>query len=1098
MPNNGIIFETEAYEFKVEASASTSFSGDGTPHHGYGAEGSTSFCEFTTHVMSGIALSVESGPGMWAVGFSYGFLNYSNSGTEFVSSLSITARLTNLKLYGKITGSLHRLVCDSIEIYEGDTLVDTLAGLDVTSSGCGPQYVPVIGLPFTVTGSATASADGITGEEEWEFDARTELSVGGGWRFKDADSEWTALPVTPYSGSMPTGDGPYGLPTPSSPAEFTFGSLLNLLDARSESATETIPSSYLVDITTEVKTGVIVLQPDIEKAIDRSMGNDYRQLWYRATFPETKASLRRAWAYPDEAGDSVENQPVVHPETDVLLSTVGNTAHAIEDVMGYTSYAPVQLGHSKNNSIRPTIGLLGGFDPVEDATAESVSVEFPLSVADWDSYLGHDDQIVRYVASWCHPQWSYFYWRDNWEVDGGAVDWDIYWGQIREQHIQNDDLNPKENRLTRNSNILTLLWNEQGNEPFLTALASGLFWIGSSRWKVDSASVDSEITLSETRPGEWSVVDDEADLAFGSGGITVSGFDGSSADIDLEFGSFTEDPYMLLYLAKKVQLSWEFTDGPGAVEVQLVGIDDAVTVLDDLVEGVMFTLPKGEQTDFAGSWAIDNGNGAVTDTGSDVAPTGLSSATMSDSERVMAFQLGNGRTWKALRFHVTGADSETELVIEWPEFELWDDHPTAIWESGKTAAWLWPNGPGIRWGQWTWYLEGIGFQDPPVVSGLGTANTIIDWLAWRFRVLQGAGTSDLAGEITTLLGTLYDSYEGQSIAVVDKFSMAVPLPKGSDDVHRGALINSFAEVPPLSMFPYRKRSTADWSASGDYAQVVYDWAFEKRPIVSTSGALVYLVDDSGTIVGETGTAPTGWQVWRFAPQLDGTEDEWKVRTSTREYGEVRPWHGWFCLLKEAAGTSNHVTAIQLPWGAGVVAWSDGTGIWVARSNYPVPFSYDMVAKLRDDADDVQPRLRVEFGLSRLWMVWRRSVEMWEAYSDDDGKTWSEPALVASDVGWVDGWSDRRGFGGKAYFEYDSGTSGPGKIKLRVRGPGDTSFGSWITVEVGGTPVSFADGSYKFWAPEDQQSTWMLSATKEGDSAPTNFCSYDEGTTWAEI
>lgn len=86
----------------------------------------------------------------------------------------------------------------------------------------------------------------------------------------------------------------------------------------------------------------------------------------------------------------------------------------------------------------------------------------------------------------------------------------------------------------------------------------------------------------------------------------------------------------------------------------------------------------------------------------------------------------------------------------------------------------------------------------------------------------------------------------------------------------------------------------------------------------------------------------------------------------------------------------------------------------------------------------------------------------------------------------------------AGFRYDSGTSGPGKIVLRRRAPGETSLSAEYFLGNGSTPFGFEDDTFGMsWSSSAQNAIVLLARTSGSDDA-TRFISYDQGLTWAEV
>jgi hypothetical protein len=350
-----------------------------------------------------------------------------------------------------------------------------------------------------------------------------------------------------------------------------------------------------------------------------------------------------------------------------------------------------------------------------------------------------------------------------------------------------------------------------------------------------------------------------------------------------------------------------------------------------------YALPTGIQIKYAGTWAVDQGASLVTDTGSDTLPAGISATLMSDPEKAVNFQLGKGRQFARLRFTIVPVNPANSVTINFPTFTLEHTHPMLYWENSKYLSMLWHNTVNIRWGNLQWYSPILGFMNPPITAGMDTPSTVIDALAFNYRVLNGTGGTNLASTITSDLSTLYDAYEGQSISVVDKFSLSFVLPKGNGHDLRIALVNSFSEIPPFACFPTRKRNTNTWNPTGSYAQVVYDWCQDGRYLISNPSASAKLQTDGGVDSGSTLTpGEAGWHIWKFNPTLYNNEVDWRIVSNGKIYAHVRPWHGWYCLLRSTScrtsmdidfASNQHLSAYVLNNGNVLIRQADNSLTW---------------------------------------------------------------------------------------------------------------------------------------------------------------------------
>ena len=981
MPNNGLIFATDAIEYKLESTVSATGSGSGTLAKSHTANAQTQYVPNAINVNTGIYLEVSSsddgaGTTAWQVkydGPGAPFGGYVVGAAAFLSTVSIKVRILGLKIYTKLTGSLYRTTWTSLQVYVNGVLSTTLGGVDVTSNGVGPNYIDYLATPLYATGSCSASKVYTPsvydpcdpGAMEYVTEAEANQTITAGWRFQDETNAWTTLPCAVWTASIPTsGSCPYNL---------SFGSEISVADTdsiiistRSYQKTERtydgrralmqrvvgecvgegggtivydeIVQGYCLDPCTdeyddgyidayyleswsESHGGAARAIPNLERAIVR-FNSDYKALWRRFDFPEVRGSATRNCTIGAVTVNTGGSQVVYADLGPDFLEVVTNATSDVEDAFPATIYT--QANWSKGKSYSKTWSYEGytvclcpppsvpipscpegevlswtctNIAPTDTNLnqSEGIAITFPSSVDTLAGYQGHADMLMRYTGSWVNPHWNIAYHRADWDVDGASQPWEDYWGPIKEQWLYNVALpsNPR----TRNSQISSVLEIDNGNQPFLDAFFGGFRWIGSSRFKVLTMTQPSSITLSTTRPGVWTANDCTVTLG---ANIVVTGFTGSNTYIELDMAQWTADPFMLLTKARQVVLAWSTTN-VSKIEVSFYGQDNATNYIAS--SPGTYDLPTGIQLKYAGTWAIDNGYSIVsgiTDTGVDQLASGVSSSYMSNPETVVGFQLGKGRQFAKLRFRITPTNPANPVTINFPTFNLEATHPLVYWENSRAASMLWADGPNHRWGNLTWYSPILGFQDPPLVTGMGTPNTIVDALAFKYRVVQGNGGASLASTITTDLSSLYDAYEGQSIAVADKFSNSYVLPKGTNDDFRLALINSFSEIPPLAAFPYKKRLTTDWSATGSYAQVVYDHVQDGRYLISNASAAAKLqtpaAADSGSAVA---VPPSGWYIWQFNPILDNTETDWRIVSSGDIYAKARPWHGWFCLLRSA-------------------------------------------------------------------------------------------------------------------------------------------------------------------------------------------------------
>ncbi|MGV3616094.1 MAG: hypothetical protein ACO1SV_12230 [Fimbriimonas sp.] len=1067
MPVNGAIARWGEMEFRVASSGSVSHSGEGVGVGGHSASGNTLFAPNAIDLAPGLILEASASldvAGVWTWTCFYdgprapfGGLIRTGSG----DSAEVRVVLDGVLLYSKLTGSLWRFVFGGIRVYCNGVLEIDQAGLDLTSAGVGPNYVPLIGIPLSLAGSCSAGTDGLPAfadDDTYDYQSSASATAEGGWRFKEAGSStWVSLPVTlPTMGAPSAGGCPFGLsPTGVSASETWGATVSSYSHSRSaklyveeqqasaevsyqcrDDAEPTIVGTFTAaclqpggglgparrDVyktigESEGRGGSVRLVPDLSKAVKR-MQPGYRCMWYRGPQPFVRASRGR-FCSVDGVTSSASDAPELYAAMAELLSVVGDSAHAIEDFLALPTYAPCAASNSKSYSEGyPEIVLTGACqcppvdlpelpdgcgdyrcdllwpdkpEPVNES--ESVSYAFPATVGPVASPQWHDVPLARYLGHQPNPHWHLYYFRADWEVDGSPAPWADYWGPLRQQWLYHGALPGGEQRRTRNHLISGAL-EQTGHTPWLDEFAGGLRWLGISRWQTQTVAPPAAIALNDDSQPAWSIEDGSA--TFGGSWIVVDPA-AETVKLTLDVGRWDCPPYMLPHICDRVEFDWEATN-IAAVRAYAIYADGAKALIgsgsdDHTSAAVENRVPIAPQRRFAGSWAADAGMGVVSDQGSDVSPGGRSLSTLADPERAFAFGLAKGRTLKAIRFEIDVLDTGATANFGYPEFHYAGTHPRLIYESANAAALLWPDGPGVRWGAWLWF-DGSSLLNPPATVGPGYKSTVIDWLIFRRVALQGVshtgGTPNLATELTQL----YDAYEGQSVAQVDRESLSFILPSGAGNSIRAALVNTFSEVPPLACFPFRSRSSSTWLPTGDHSQEVWDWAQERSYIVTDDeeGPAHLVAPDTAVWTGVEPGMPAGWAASSHVHAVTNDETGFKIARA-RNWATVRPFRGWFGLLSYLPdGGSLHLT--RGPLGFLLLVIANDEGVRLQR--------FDLQG---NDAEfDVRESesigtAQVAFGRGgAVVVVYDEEDEedgwqVWRVVSSDLGETWEEPLAL---------------------------------------------------------------------------------------------------------
>lgn len=1114
MPNAGIHKRLDAIEYRVEASASTGGSGDGSDNNDYQATGFTLFAPDAVDVASPIYLHVASQQNptgdTWGVVLD-GAWSYSDSGSGFRASQAITLRFLDVTLYATLF-SYWRVVVGSVELEVDGAVVQTWGGFDSSSSRTAPDSIPFLFGLMYVTGDVGANRTAYPSPPptNWGFSASIVCTISGGWRFKEGGT-WYSLPASLPPISLPpiTGAaaGCGGIVVTGN----TWGEHLVLSATKSYSSTDIDGPSWTTTISATKTNGYVGIVPNTPRGIVR-MNSDYRAMWYRLARPGvtgrgTRGNRTAPGPGPGHTHTSSADSTVL-PARSALLASVGNSTHAIEDNLSDTPYCILFANYQESYGTGPDDGVI-------PTTAAGATYTYPLAVDSVAHYLGHDDPDMRYWNAVGNPMWLYFHWFPNneggdetdpgaqsqWPVDGGSVP-NQYWKWTREQWQYQDALPFGEKTKKRNHMIASAV-DDSGHTPWMDNFTGeNLRFLGISRWLTQEATWPTSKTLDADSAGAWSV--DGCTAAFGAD-IVLSG--SGTRTLELDMATWTHAPYLYAHVCDRIGVGWDATN-VDSVQVFLVGIDGATVPL--CSSPGTYSRPFDRGTEYAGSWGVDNGAGFVSDLGMDASSSGRSLSTMGDPELAMAFSLLPGRTAHKLRFVVTPVDPDEDTTVHYPTLYRPFVKPTQVWESAQCCAWIWADGPGIRWGSFYWFDPDLGFQDPPIPKGLGIRNTIIDWLCWKREVLQGDHALGGTPDLTTELSSLFDFSEGQSVAVVDKFSLAFPLPGADDEAIRAALVNTMAEFPPLAACPWKARDS-HWQPTGTHCQKAYDWCQEPRFIVAAGTDPLVLKKPDDTLASSAFSVPSGWKGQTYNVALENDETGWNLYAGSDLFATVRPWHGWFWSGSVSFVALDALCNLHTPDGTFWRATNDSDDALRVRTalNGGPKLGWWTTAKVHDGPGNRNACLCWDPTTNRARLSWDRDDGIYEAISDSDGRTWSVPAL--SDLipgGFMP--KERASFpeGDRLYVAIvdDDGT-GAGKLVGRFRGCGDLDFGTAFDLQIhddspvdpgdvlriGGTPE--APKGYDLDYGFTQDGRWSLSITREGDSAASDWFSVDDGKTY---
>lgn len=828
-------------------------------------------------------------------------------------AVSASVIFKDVEIYARPAFAQTRFNYGSAEVYFNGVLQTTLpsASIDSAATIIAPAYIPFLGHPVFIDGSINASC-ATGGVAPINFSAATEVaaSVSGGWRFKETSGgTWQTLPVLPYDNLAVPSGGPSvaGIVV----STLTWGDHLELYakKAQTRSGTGTCPTSPAASGTDEqrLRTGEVWLVPNIETGFERMEKDHFGDIWIRSAFPQTERTAT-ALLKPVGAviGTPFTSTSTVHPtlpKVTLQPQAAPDPAEA-EAFTNYFRYCPLKVAASESTSSSPAIDPCGDMIfPITSTDSKDAGVEFPSTVQTWTSdFAGecnHKQIIARYWQTWCHPTHQFTHPKINWEMDGSPQIWKDTWAVVRSQFIDDPGLTlPRRLRSHQISDPLELDNFQTGHQD---AMQGGRRYIGVTRFHVVERAPKTTHAYTSGQSALFSV--SAGTLTHGANmGFTLPG-GSSTAEIRLNLNSWTVEPYQWPSLATHVRLDWTATNVSN-VQLYLEGIDGERTLIEEgaALKNIKLPLLRGKSTKYAGSWAIDNGAGFIADTGADLIPgEGISTATMSDAERVAAFQLNRMSQGDRLIIRVTTTSPGAAVTINYPElFHEPDKAPVVVPESGHVSAFVVPKYSAVRQGNQDHYVPGVGWKTVPDVEGAGFKTSIVDGMGWMNLYWLGrAQTTD----VTTELTSWFTSFEPNSLGALESGSSSWLMPQQTTGTYRMALVWSPREIGARMNLPRKKRSAPSWLETGAWCAMTYIYAEEgNRYVVPGNFPIEVLKPSPDTAVYSVADSLVidGWKVSRLLEQLNNSEtDQWRYVVRTKAYGRGRPWRGFFMVPNTA-------------------------------------------------------------------------------------------------------------------------------------------------------------------------------------------------------
>lgn len=923
MPTNGRLAKWDALEWGVTSHATTS--GYGLHAHHHDAVLETRWADSVLTTALGIRLTVSSGesPGVasWSARYEGPHAppgGWVTGGAGYRSEISLAARLRGVRLYALGAGSRFRLAAEAIEVWLDGALAITFPAIDLESVGCGPAYLPLCGLPASVTGGNGVA--GLTSEGSFDFDLEIVQTVSGGWRFREtAESGWESLPISLPPFDVPAADCAFGLAGPSGivVASATWGELLRL-GAKSRGFRECPSGIALAPAETRGETarGKVWLMPDLQRPLQR-LNDHFAVMAERAGLPAV--TLLRGRECDDgefEVGGGGEGETIeqvtVYPRTGARLNVLREETHPWEAPLHRQLWAPCWASRSVTTASNPE--SVCGDDPAFiPGPGEATFVQFPASVEsveDFPEMLAtwhHAHPLLRYWATWFHPYWSTFTFFADWPLEGGPVSRYDYWLPQRTQWLDHSALPSVENTRTRTS-LFACALEQSAHTPFLDTFLSGRRWLGVSRFLVDEVVVPPLITTDRAAEDRVSVDDG---FVISSDPLIVQAEPGKTEmTVWFRLQGFLDPPYFAPATARE----WRWPVLSGATDVvRLVASGDGVMTEEEEPPDTWRLLPSTGGENYVGGWAFDDGGGVADDEGEDTQARGRSSLWLGQTGRSSVSELFGGRQAWRIGLRLTVDDPGGQVTLDWPAFRRCETAPQWIREQAARGAWVWPLGPAFRAGHWDWYLT--GWLRPPLVKSQPFVGTALDYLATRCLVWQGV---DPEADADAVFSTWFDHFEGNDAAEAEKNSYTFAWKHQASLAMRTAVVNSAAELPPLAHFPIRARDTAG-EPVGEWSNELWVGGDEPRWWLSNQPLELRSPDGEEWLVPASPGIP-GWKLMGHRHALDHTEAEFDVRSSGETIARVKPWRGVFAVIDGDATAGTALAADVGPDQRAVVAF----------------------------------------------------------------------------------------------------------------------------------------------------------------------------------
>lgn len=1079
------------------------------------------------------------------------------TGGESWQDVTVTVTFINYSVYADSSG-VWRTRYDSVEVAVNGGVIGTGPGLDFyNNTFIAPNSVPVYSGCLYCEHTTQADWFGATGRIEGgvlHVSAQGSGTFGVQWM---VDGTWITTPISMPPGSQYAGgSNSYGFSLQSKTQKKEdrtyLGQSANCVTGDGQHW------SVYHGIRTAEDGGAYNgwLFPNPPREAVRMNPEDYEAMVLRY------GSYGWYYYVIDRADRDILNEQYVnvHPARSQYLARVTGGTHVFEDLLHEPTYCFVNESYNKsgpNQSVDyapPGVTVIATDQPTVPPCGQTESQTFNYYVPSLSHQYNFptldridNGPIAGNLGGWQpwgtyfntigSPHYSYFLFYptdDAWKINNVGVSPDELWIPARQQLIDHPDL-PAIQRTRHIVDVVSEPLNQNGLEGLILQVSGNMpcYW-GIGKMDVQNVTILDSVAVDARSKGRW-VLDDRTNPDMDSSAITIPA---GQTKVSFYLGSYYTHPFMTPHMAK--EMAFAITDGNvKSCDVYLVANDgtpehqeNGQTVLavppsriliGSSATGGRWTIPKGTSKKWITTAAYDGGNDWGTDTYVGIAPKKDDGSPDMIVQTETNVTLGDDlptRTGVLIEFDLTASDDKKPTKIGFPTFYL---HPASaqkvVKEAARHAALISPNGPVNRFGgggYFDYFADSITSYINPESSLVG-APMAGDWLTHKRPWFLAKEAHDgLDDEIATI-------YEGGVEYTMDKHLWRDPF-DGSLVTHSffaknatgkpvACMVNSYSAIPPTGAMPSKRRSAAsDWKPTGASGCYTYSYIGNRKYVVSPTPLIVYKQGDTGytnLLTPDTTLIPDDWKGGYFVPKA-ADDPVYVVRDGgdkPKDWFKFRAWRGCVSLIGFSKATKG-MFPFNLEDDQGrlhrVSITKDGE-VHFCRSDSTIPlpkWAIDLDAT-KGLGDCTTPRIVIDVH-QRLTLIFTRSqsdsqFDVHQMVSDDDGSTWTDPTMLFPSCKFPTTAAASDGTVIAAAFEYQSGTSGPGKIKMVIQRPGDVKQSDPFYLHgEDDAPLIVAEDSFHVCEAKDYQGRWVLAVHMDGDDSVSDWWSADNCRTFTQV